>query len=90
MPGLNGYEVCRRLLARPETKNTRVIFLTSKGRVDLPESPDLVRAMQQNVEERAKGFDAGAIRFISKPVSAKEVVEELRRVLAIGQFWHLT
>jgi CheY-like chemotaxis protein len=84
MPGLDGYEVCRRLQASPDTKDTRVIFLTSKGRIDLPESPDLTRALRRNIEDRARGYDAGAIGFISKPVSAKEVLEEVRRVLVIG------
>jgi CheY-like chemotaxis protein len=85
MPGIDGYEVCRRLQASPETQATRVIFLTSKGRLDLPEVPELKKVMERNVEERARGFEAGAIGFISKPVSAKNVLEEVRRVLAIKQ-----
>jgi CheY-like chemotaxis protein len=83
MPGIDGYEVCRRLQASPETQATRVIFLTSKGRLDLPEVPELKKVMDRNIQERARGFEAGATGFISKPVSAKEVLAEVRRVLAI-------
>jgi CheY-like chemotaxis protein len=85
MPGIDGYEVCRRLQAQRETSDIRVIFLTSKGRLDLPEVPELKKVMDRNIGERARGFEAGAIGFISKPVSAKEVLAEVRRVLAIKQ-----
>jgi CheY-like chemotaxis protein len=84
MPGMDGYEVCRLLHAQPGTKDTRVIFLTVKGRMDLPEEPKFRRVVEQNVADRVQGFDVGAVGFISKPVSAKEVVAEVRRVLAIG------
>jgi CheY-like chemotaxis protein len=85
MPGIDGYEVCRRLQAQRETSDIRVIFLTSKGRLDLPEVPELKKVMDRNIGERDRGFEAGAIGFISKPVSAKEVLAEVRRVLAIKQ-----
>jgi CheY-like chemotaxis protein len=83
MPGIDGYEVCRRLQALPETKDIPVIFLTTRGRVDLPETFELRSALERNVVERSKGYDVGAVGFISKPVSAKEVVAEVRRILAI-------
>jgi CheY-like chemotaxis protein len=83
MPGLDGYEVCRRLQDRPETRAASVIFLTVKGRLDLPDLPGIEKTMDQNIEDRAKGFETGAIGFISKPVSAKEVLDEIERVLAL-------
>ena len=85
MPGIDGYEVCRRLQARPETQDSGVIFLTVKGDLDLPEVPELEKVIEHNVEDRVRGFDAGAIGFISKPVIADEVLAEVRRVLAIGR-----
>ncbi len=85
MPGIDGYEVCERLLARPDTKDARVIFLTDKGRVDVPEMPEFKKVIERNIADRARAFDAGAVGFISKPVSAKEVAAEVRRVLAVRQ-----
>lgn len=61
MPDMDGYEVCSRLKANPETAEIPVIFVTS----------------QNDVQEEARGFDAGAVDYITKPVSAATV---LRRV----------
>jgi putative two-component system response regulator len=54
MPEMDGYEVCRRLKADPETTDIPVIFLTAKTGVD---------------DER-RGFDAGCVDYITKPISA--------------------
>ncbi len=85
MPGIDGYEVCERLQARPDTRDIRVIFLTDKGRVDLPETPEFKKVIARNIADRARGFDVGAVGFISKPVSAKQVAAEVSRVLAVEQ-----
>ena len=53
MPGLDGYEVLRRLRAQAETADIPVIFLTALS------SP----------EEEQAGFDLGASDYISKPIS---------------------
>jgi putative two-component system response regulator len=53
MPGIDGYEVCRRLKADPVTADIPVIFLTAKSDVD----------------DEERGFAAGCVDFISKPVS---------------------
>jgi DNA-binding NtrC family response regulator len=58
MPGIDGYETCRRLKQAPETRETAVIFLSS-----LDETKDRVR-----------GLEAGAVDFISKPFQRDEVV----------------
>ena len=52
MPGIDGYEVCRELKRRTNTRNVPVIFVTA-----LEDAAD---------EER--GFDAGAVDYITKPV----------------------
>ncbi len=62
MPGLDGYEVCRRLKADPTTTGIPVIFVTGMGETD----------------DEAKGFAAGAVDYITKPVSPPIV---LARVL---------
>ncbi|UPT56654.1 diguanylate cyclase domain-containing protein [Dickeya zeae] len=53
MPGMDGYEVCRRLKAEPLTELIPVIFVTS----------------QTETEVEAQGFEVGAVDFISKPIN---------------------
>lgn len=53
MPGLDGYEVCRRLKADPATADIPVLFLTTMSRP----------------ENEQKGFDAGGADYITKPIS---------------------
>jgi two-component system, NtrC family, sensor kinase len=71
MPGLDGFETCRRLKANPKTKDVPVIFMTA-----LYESVDKV-----------KGLEMGAVDYITKPIEHEEVLArinvhlELRRTL---------
>ncbi|MCP4344221.1 MAG: response regulator [Desulfobacterales bacterium] len=51
MPGMDGYEVCRRLKADSRTKNIPVIFITART----------------EEKEEAKGFELGAVDYITKP-----------------------
>ncbi len=53
MPGIDGYEVCRRLKAEPRTKGIPVIFITAKG----------------GEEDQSKGFELGAVDYVTKPFS---------------------
>ena len=53
MPGMDGYEVCSRLKAAPETRDIPVIFLTGKT----------------EIEDETKGFEVGAVDYIHKPFS---------------------
>jgi len=52
MPGLDGYEVCRKLKADEKTKDIPVIFITAKNQI----------------EDEAKGLEIGAVDYITKPV----------------------
>lgn len=54
MPGMDGYEVCTRLKANPETVHIPVIFVTAMIKV----------------EDEIRGFQSGAVDYIQKPVSA--------------------
>ena len=54
MPGMDGFEVCRRLKERDETKDIPIIFISAHN----------------EVEERVEGFKLGAVDFISKPLKA--------------------
>ncbi len=67
MPGMDGYEVCKRLKASPRTRETPVIFITSMG--------------DENDETR--GFDLGAVDYITKPFSMPIVRARLRTHLKI-------
>src|ERR1700758_5228851 len=53
MPGMDGYEVCRRLKSDPVTREIPVIFLTG----------------QTEGEDETRGFDVGAVDYIHKPFS---------------------
>ena len=53
MPEMDGYEVCNRLKAAPETRDIPVIFLTGKTETD----------------DETKGFEVGAVDYIHKPFS---------------------
>lgn len=69
MPGMDGYEVCRRLKADDKTKDIPVIFLTAKTAV----------------EDEAQGLALGAVDYITKPVSAPLVLARVRSHLALSQ-----
>ena len=53
MPGTDGYEVCRMMKKNKSTREIPVIFITSLN----------------NVEEESKGFEAGGVDYIAKPIS---------------------
>ena len=67
MPGIDGYETCRRLKADPETREAAVIFLSS-----LDDAKDKVR-----------GLEAGAVDFVSKPFQKDEVVARVNTHLTL-------
>jgi putative two-component system response regulator len=67
MPGLDGYEVCARLKADARTRDVPVIFLTAKS----------------DVEDEARGLDAGAVDYITKPISPPIVLARVRTHLAL-------
>jgi putative two-component system response regulator len=67
MPGIDGYEVCRRLKANPKSADIPVIFLTAKT----------------DIEDEQKGFELGAVDFITKPVSPPVVTARVRTHLQL-------
>ena len=67
MPGLNGYETCRRLKAKPETKDIPVIFLSASN----------------DPQSIVKGFEAGGIDYITKPYNTKEVLARIQTHLKL-------
>jgi CheY-like chemotaxis protein len=68
MPGMDGFEVCRRLRADERTRRLPVLFLT---------------ATHYQVESRLKGLEVGADDFIVQPVSNQELVARIKSVLRV-------
>lgn len=66
MPGIDGYELVRRLRKLPATAKTPVIMLTSKG----------------GIKEKVAGFEAGADDYLVKPVDPTELELRIRALLA--------
>lgn len=56
LPGMNGFEICKRIKASPKTENIAVILLT----------------VLNDVEDRTQGIRVGADLFLSKPVNYKD------------------
>jgi DNA-binding NtrC family response regulator len=67
MPGIDGYETCRRLKDDSETREAAVIFLSS-----LDDTKDKVR-----------GLEVGAVDFVSKPFQSDEVVARVNTHLTM-------
>ncbi len=65
LPGVDGFEVCEIVRLNPKWRNTRIIFLTAKGRdVDI-----------------AKGMVLGADEYITKPFSNQQIIDAVKRLL---------
>jgi DNA-binding response OmpR family regulator len=68
MPEFDGYEVCARVRERPEWSGTKIVMLTARGRD----------------AERERGMKAGADAYVTKPFSTRDLVEQVKRMLAEG------
>ncbi len=69
MPVMDGYETCTELKANPDTQDIPVIFITAKTETD-----DIV-----------KGFDVGAIDYVTKPFNPPELLARVKTQLIIKQ-----
>jgi sigma-B regulation protein RsbU (phosphoserine phosphatase) len=67
MPGMDGYEVCNRLKADPQTRDIPVIFLTAKT----------------ESEDETRGFEVGAVDYVHKPFSPTVVKARVRTHLTL-------
>ncbi|PJF27617.1 MAG: hybrid sensor histidine kinase/response regulator, partial [Phototrophicales bacterium] len=67
MPGIDGFQVCQRLKQNEATKDIPVIFITALA----------------NTVYIVKGFEVGAVDFITKPFRPKEVVARVNTHLTV-------
>ena len=72
MPGIDGFEVCRRLKADAETQNIPVIFLT---------------ALSETVN-KLTGFQVGGVDYITQPIEQEEVAARVRTHLILTRTRH--
>ena len=70
MPGINGFEVCRRIKATPETRLTPVVLITGLS----------------DTEDRIQGINAGADDFLSKPIDINELLARTRSLIKLKQY----
>ena len=67
MPGMNGFEACRRLKANPETWHVPVIMVTAL----------------EETKDRIRGLEAGADDFISKPIDDFNLMTRVKSLLRL-------
>jgi len=66
MPGMDGYEVARRLRSEPATKDTPILMFTAKSQL----------------EDKVEAFEAGIDDYLTKPTNPGQLQEHVRQVLA--------
>lgn len=65
LPGMNGYEVCKKLRNTAETASIAIVMLTAKG----------------ETLERVKGLELGVDDYVTKPFSPRELILRIQAVL---------
>jgi putative two-component system response regulator len=66
MPGINGYEVLRRLRADPRTAKLPVVFVTAKGEIN----------------DKMTGYQRGVSDYVTKPLDGSFVLSVVRKLLS--------
>ncbi len=69
MPGMSGYEVCKKLRENPATAMLPVVMVTALD----------------PAQERVKGIEAGADDFLTKPINQQELLARVRSLLRIKE-----
>ena len=69
MSGIDGFETCRRLKADPKTRDIPIIFMTALA------SP----------EDKVRGFEVGAVDYVTKPLSHEEVLARITTHLRLRE-----
>jgi adenylate cyclase len=71
MPGMSGYEVCRKIREKTATAMLPVVMVT---------------ALDPG-QERVKGIEAGADDFLTKPIHQPELLARVRSLLRVKSLW---
>jgi DNA-binding response OmpR family regulator/DNA-binding CsgD family transcriptional regulator len=69
LPGMDGIEVCRRIRVRPECVDVPILFLTAND----------------DLEDKVRALDAGAVDYVTKPIQPAEVLARVRTHLRISR-----
>jgi putative two-component system response regulator len=69
MPGMSGFDVCKKLKADPATQEIPIIFLTGVT----------------EVTNKAYGFEIGAVDYVTKPFEAQDVLVRVKTHLSLVQ-----
>lgn len=67
MPEMDGYEVCKHLKSNPQTKDIPIIFSTA----------------MDEVQDRKRGYELGAVDYITKPFETLEVKTRVKTHLSL-------
>lgn len=67
MPRMTGFEACRELKSRPETRDIPIILVTTRGE-------------GENVET---GYEAGCTDYVTKPVDGVELLAKVRDCVGV-------
>ncbi|TGC09683.1 response regulator transcription factor [Methanolobus halotolerans] len=70
MPGMDGFEVCKRLKSDPSSEHIPVIMLTAKG----------------ETADKVEGLELGADDYVTKPFNLKELKARIKTVLRRRNF----
>ncbi len=67
MPGMDGYEVCRRIKNNPKTSGIPIVFITTMN----------------EIQNKTKGFELGAVDYITKPFEVMEIKARVKTHLSL-------
>jgi diguanylate cyclase (GGDEF)-like protein/PAS domain S-box-containing protein len=67
MPGMDGFEVCRRIMSNPKTEQIPVLFISALSDAD----------------DKIKAFEAGGVDYITKPFYEQEVLARVKTHLKL-------
>ena len=70
LPGIDGFEICHRLRAEPQTARTPILMLTSKAQES----------------DRQTGLQAGADDYLTKPALPSEITRRVQALLASNDY----
>ena len=71
LPGMDGYQICQRLKATPQSQDIPVIMLTSKA----------------EPADKIKGLELGAVDYVTKPFDAGELIARVNTHLRMKELY---